>query len=237
MHRSYHRWHSHQLGREMELLVFGHGGTPYIVFPTSMGAFFEYEDAGMIDVLGEKLQRGVLQLFCVATVDSESFYGKHLHPRARIDRYLQYERYLMEDVVPFVQRANGQMVSGLTGCSFGAYHALTLALRHPETFTACVTMGGAFALDNFLDGYYDQDAYFLSPPHFLPNLADPWLLDCLRRNKWVLVTGEHDICRRETEFTAGLLAAKDIPHSLHVWGHGSYHDWPEWRKMAAAYLP
>jgi len=40
-----------------------------------------------------------------------------------------------------------------------------------------------------------------------------------------------------TEEAAGLLAAKGIPHSLHVWGHGSHHDWPEWTKMAAAYVP
>jgi len=237
MRREYHRWHSHQLGREMELLLFGHGGIPYIVFPTSLGAFFEFEDAGMIDALADKLNRGFLQLFCVSTVDSESFYGKHLPPRARIDRYLQYERYLLEDVVPFIRHTNGAPAAGLTGCSFGAYHAFTLALRQPDVFTACVTMGGAFSLESFLGGYFDQDAYLLSPPHFLPNLADPWLLDRLRRNKWVLVTGEHDICRGDTEHAAWLLGVKGIPHSLHVWGHGSHHDWPEWRKMAAAYLP
>jgi len=32
----------------MELLVFGHAGVPMIVFPTSMGRFFEYSDRGMI---------------------------------------------------------------------------------------------------------------------------------------------------------------------------------------------
>ena len=41
-----------------------------------MGAFFEYEDGGMIDALADKLERGALQLFCVATVDAESFYGR-----------------------------------------------------------------------------------------------------------------------------------------------------------------
>jgi len=28
-----------------------------------------------------------------------------------------------------------------------------------------------------------------------------------------------------------------VPHSLHVWQNGSVHDWPEWIKMARAYLP
>ena len=46
MNREYHKWYSPYLGREMELLVFGHGGTPLVVFPTSMGRFFDYEERG-----------------------------------------------------------------------------------------------------------------------------------------------------------------------------------------------
>ncbi len=40
-----------ELHRDMEMLVFGHAGMPLVVFPTSMGRFFEYEDRGMIGVL------------------------------------------------------------------------------------------------------------------------------------------------------------------------------------------
>ena len=221
----------------MELLQFGHAGDAYIVFPTSMGTFFEYEDRGMIAALADKIEGGNLQLFCVSTIDDETFYAKHLHPRERIDRYLAWERYLLEELVPFAASSSGRPTIGVTGCSFGAYHAFTMALRHPDVFTSCVTMGGAFDIERFLDGYYDQDAYLLCPPHFLPGLADSWFLDRHRRNKWVLVTGEHDICRADTEQAAALLGAKGIPHSLHVWGNGSDHDWPEWRRMASAYIP
>jgi len=237
MHRGYHRWYSRQLDRDMELLVFGHSGTPFVVFPTSMGSFFEYEDRGMVEAVSDKIDGGALRLICVSTVDSESFYGRDRHPRARLDRYLAYERYLLEDVVPLVRQVSGHETMGATGCSFGAYHAFVMALRHPDVFTSCLTMGGAFDIGRFLDGYYDQDAYLLTPPHFLPGLTDPWFLQRYRANKWVLVTGEHDMCRADTEQAAGLLATKRVPHSLHVWGHGSHHDWPEWRKMARAYLP
>ena len=238
MQRDYHSWHSPVLGRQMELLVFGHGGAPFFVFPTSMGAFFEYEDRGMVGALASKIDAGALRLFCVKTLDSESFYAQR-HPRERIDRYLQWERSLLDEVVPFARRLSGlpHETFGVTGCSFGAYHALTMALRHPDVFTTCVTMGGAFDLTKFLDGYYDQDAYLLCPPHFLPGLTDPWFLDRCRHNKWVFVTGEADICRDATEQIAAVFGAKQIPHSLHVWGHGSHHDWPEWLKMARAYIP
>ncbi|MEZ5316155.1 MAG: alpha/beta hydrolase-fold protein [Vicinamibacterales bacterium] len=237
MHRAYHRWHAHQLGRDMELLVFGHAGVPYIVFPSSMGTFYEFEDCGMVKAVADKLEAGILQLVCASTVDTESFYDRHRHPRARVDRYLAWERYLLEDLVPFTRGLAGAETIGVTGCSFGAFHAFLMALRHPDVFTRCLTMGGAFDLARFLDGYSDGDTYLLSPPQFLPHLTDPWFLDRLRRNKWVLATGEHDICRGDTEYGGHLLASRGIPHSLHVWGDASLHDWPEWRKMAAAYLP
>jgi esterase/lipase superfamily enzyme len=237
MRRDYHRWPSPRLGRDIELIHFGHAGDPLIVFPTSQGTFHEYEDQGMVAALADKLEGGALQLTCVSTNDSETFYGRHLHPRARLDRYLAYERALLDEIVPFVRHATGRETMGVTGCSFGAYHAFVMALRHPDVFTSCIAMGGAFNIERFLDGYYDTDAYLLCPPHFLPGLADSWFLDRQRRNKWVLVTGEHDICRADMEQAAALLGSKGIPHSLHVWGNGSLHDWPEWRKMARAYLP
>jgi esterase/lipase superfamily enzyme len=114
---------------------------------------------------------------------------------------------------------------------------MVLALRQPYTFTWCVTMSGAFDITQFLDGYFDEDCYFLNPPGFLPDLSDGYYLDQFRRNKWVLATGEWDICRAATESFSGLLHHKGVPHSLHVWGDGSKHDWPHWRPMAAAYLP
>lgn len=238
MTRTYHRWHSRSLNRDMELLVFGHAGPPAIVFPSSMGAFFEYEDRGMVAAVADKLEHGGLQLYCVSSVDSESWYNRHVHPRHRVERHLAYEHYLLNDVVPLVGHLNpGHGGIGVTGCSFGAYHAMTLALRHPETFTSCIAMGGRYDIASFLDGYYDDDCYLLNPTHFLPRLADPAYLDPIRRNKFVLATGEHDICRGANESFSGLLHAKGIPHSLHVWGSGSKHDWPDWRPMAAAYLP
>ena len=237
MHRSHHRWYSRSLNRDMDLLVFGHAGPPMIVFPSSMGAYFEYEDQGMVGALGPKLAHGQLQLFCVSSVDSESWYNRHVHPRQRVRRHLQYEDYILGDVVPLIHHLNHHPTIGVTGCSFGAYHALVLAMRQPYVFTWCVTMGGAFDITRFLDGYYDNDAYLLCPTHFLPGLSDSWFLDRYRHNKWVLVTGERDICKADTEHAAGLLGAKGIPHSLHVWGFGSEHDWPEWKKMAAVYIP
>lgn len=237
MTRDYHRWYSRTLDRDMELLVFGHAGPPVVVFPSSMGAFFEYEDRGMVEALQPKLDNGWLQLYCVSSVDGESWYQRRIHPRHRVERHLQYEAYVLGDVVPLVRHLNPVPGIGVTGCSFGAYHAMTMALRHPGVFTSCITMGGAFDISQFLDGWCDKDAYLLNPPWFLPGLQDGAYLARYRRNKFVLATGEWDICRAANEDFSRLLGAKGIPHSLHVWGFGSRHDWPFWQPMASAYLP
>ena len=236
MHREYHHWVSRSLQRDMEIIIFGHAGPPVVVFPTSMGAFFEYEDRGMVGALASNLEHGHLRLFCVSSVDGESWYNRRIHPRHRVLRHLHYEDYLLNDLVPLVRHLTGWDSMGVTGCSFGAYHAMALALRHPYVFTSCTTMGGAFSISSFLDGYFDEDCYFLNPPAFLPGMSDPYYLDQYRRNKWVLVTGDADICRGDTEQFSRLLHAKGIAHSLHVWNH-SKHDWPDWRPMAQAYLP
>lgn len=237
MTRSHHRWYSRSLDRPMDLLIFGHGGPPFLVFPSSMGAFFEFEDRGMVAALAHKLENGWLQLFCLSSVDDESWYAKRVHPRQRIERHLQYESYVLGDVVPLVRHVNRSPGIGVTGCSFGAYHAMVMALRHPYTFTSCITMSGAYDIGQFLDGYGDPDAYLLNPPAFLPTLSEPYYLDQFRRNKFVLATGEWDICRKANEDFSALLGGKGIPHSLHVWGFGSKHDWPYWQPMASAYLP
>jgi esterase/lipase superfamily enzyme len=237
MTRELHRWYSRSLGREMDLLVFGHGGPPVVVFPSSTGAFFEYEEQGMVGALQEKLDRGGLQLYCVSSIDAESWHCGAAHPRQRVERHLRYEAYVLGDVVPLVRQLNRDGRIGTTGCSFGAYHAMVMALRHPHVFTSCVTMGGAFDVSGFLDGSPGQEGYLLNPAAFLPGLRDPYYLDQYRRNKFVLATGEWDVCRRSNEDFSRLLATKGVPHSLHVWGFGSSHDWPAWVPMASAYLP
>jgi esterase/lipase superfamily enzyme len=141
MNREYHKWFSHDLQREMELLVFGHAGAPLLVFPTSQGRFFEYEDRGMIGTVSHKIHNGSLQFYCVDSVDSESWYNRGAHPYWRVQRHMQYERYLLNDVLPLIRQKNSSSSFGTTGCSFGGYHAMTLTLRHPDIVTHCVTMG------------------------------------------------------------------------------------------------
>ena len=229
MNREYLKGYSRELGREMELLVFGHAGPPLLVFPTSMGKFFEYEDRGMIGALGAKIDGG-------DSVDTESWYNKGVHPRVRLMRHLQYERYILHELLPYLRSRNQSQQLAVTGCSFGGYHAVNFALKHPDVVSRCVSMSGAFDIHQFLDGYYDNDCYFNCPTDFLPNMSDDWFLNRYRKMKIVLAAGEWDICLGHNQDLSRMLHAKAIPHWLDVWGDHADHEWPWWLKMAEKYF-
>ena len=236
MKREYHRWFSPSLGREMELLVFGHSGMPSIVFPTSCGRFYEFEDQGMVEAVAKKVEHGEHQFFCVDSVDGESWYNRKVPPRWRIARQVQYERYVMAEVLPLVRKLNASPQMGTIGCSFGGYHAANLAFRHPHVFKAMLSMSGVFHPVGFLKGFYDEDCYFHLPMDYLQNLNDSRYMEQYCRNTYVLATGVHDQCWDENERMAGLLRSKRIPCRLDVWGDDARHDWPWWRRMMQSYL-
>ena len=106
MNRDHARWHSPALDRDMELLVFGHAGARVLAFPTSMGRFYQWEDFGMVEALGQHLEQGWLQLYCVDSIDEETWYAKTTPPAERVRRHEQYERYLLEEVLPFSHDRN-----------------------------------------------------------------------------------------------------------------------------------
>src|SRR5882757_1695407 len=106
MKREYYKWFSKNLSRDMELLVFGHAGDPILFFPTRTARFYDYEDWQVIDALRKKIETGAIQVYCLDSADNESFYARHIHPAERIFHYFQYEKYILDEVIPFIQQKN-----------------------------------------------------------------------------------------------------------------------------------
>lgn len=219
----------------MELLIFGHAGARVLVFPTSLGKYYEWEDRGMMGVLGEHLERGWLQLFCVDSVDAESWYAKWAHPGGRAWRHVQYENYLANEVVPLMGQKNNNPFTITTGASFGAYHAANFAFRHPEFINRVIGLSGIYDIRKWADGYHDDHVYYHNPVEYLPNEHDGWRLDCLRRMDIILVTGKDDPNRASSENLSGILWNKGIGNALRLWD-GWAHDWPWWREMIRLYI-
>jgi len=239
--REYFKWHSPILDREMELLVFGHAGPRMLVFPSRKQRFFEYEEHGMVHALRHALIAGGLQLVCVDGIDEESLYCFEKTPEQRIARHLEYERYIIEEVLPFSTKLNPHTPIATHGCSFGAYHAMTLALRHPAHFRRVLAFSGRFDLTlnsgdfhTLFHGFYDDRLRAIMPSHFLPDLTDRKLLRQIRHLRFTLVIGEDDPFYEDNVGLAKTFAAKAILHDLHVWV-GNAHRFRYWRQMARIY--
>jgi esterase/lipase superfamily enzyme len=190
----------------------------------------------MVAAVQHKLEAGHLQLFCLDSVDAESWYNRTIVPRARVARHLRFEQYILQEVVPFVRYRSSVPSLAAIGCSFGGYHAVNIALRHPNIFTAILSMGGSLDPSSFLSGYYDQECYFNLPTHYMPNMHDARYFDLYRRHHCILATGVSDICRQVNEEMAHILHVKEVPCRLDVWGDNASHDWYTWQRMMQAYL-
>jgi esterase/lipase superfamily enzyme len=240
--RQYHKWFSAGLGRDMEILVFGHAGAKVLVFPTREGRFYDYENWGLVDALRHSIDSGYIRLFCVDGVDSESLYCRAVPPTALVNRHRQYERYILDEVIPFMIAENGSPSLIAHGCSIGAYHAMNLALRHPSLFCKVVALSGRYDLTrpvgSFADlfsGHYDQEIYFIMPGHYLPGLNDPRFLEPIRRLDITLAVGEQDPFHDSNRVLSQALAEKEVPHRLAIWP-GEAHRACYWREMVPHYL-
>jgi len=242
MNREYHKWWSPRLNRDMELLVFGHAGAKVLVFPTRDGRFHEYENMRMTEMLRPKIEAGHLQLFCLDGISGESFYCHWAHPSGRMQRHLEFEAYILDEVFPFMHEKNPHPCVISHGCSLGAYHAANIAFRHPRRFAKLVAFSGRYdltlAVEHFgdlLDSHYDETVYFNMPTHYLGNLECPETLADLRRLDIILVIGEEDPFRENNECLCRILHEKGIPHRMHYWGeraHSGYY----WRQMAPHFV-
>jgi esterase/lipase superfamily enzyme len=228
---THHKWYSPTLGREIDLLVFGEWGYPIVLFPTSMGSFYENKDQGLIKAAEWFINSGKVKIYCVGSLDKESWYAKHLHPSARAYNYGVYDRFLNDELVPSIQRECNVDKIGVAGCSFGGYHALNFAFRHPDKVAYMFSMSGAFDIRSFMGDYYDDNVYFNNPPDYMQN-EEGWRYNHM---KIVLGTSEWDICLNDNQRMAQILSSKGIPHWLDVRGWES-HDWPLWRRMFPEYI-
>lgn len=235
MNREYHRWHSPSLGRDMELLIFGHGGARVLVFPTSRGRFFEWEDRGMIAALAAQIEQGQLQLCCVDSVDAESWYNWGVHPAQRGWRQTQYNDYLRYEVLPLLWQKNPTPFTITTGASFGAYHAMNFGLRYPDVVNRILGMSGIYDISTWASGWHADHVYLNNPVAYIPNEHDSQRLELLYRLNIIMVAGTEDRLIHSARQLSGLLWAKGIGNALREW-QGWNHDWPYWIEMLRQYI-
>ncbi len=233
------KWHSHRLGREVNMVRWGHFGTPVLLFPTAGGDCEEVERFLMMKVLAPYLDAGKIKVYSCDSVAGRAMIEQEGTPQHRQWLLNQFHQYVRHEVVPAIRldckNENVEVVSA--GASIGAFHAAAMLCRFPDVFSKCIAMSGTFDLRRFFKTeHFISEFWVSSPVHFVPTLAGPHL-DKLRQRFMLLASGEgkaEDIS--ESWALARVLGAQGIPNRLDSWGKETPHDWMTWRDMLPKYL-
>ena len=234
MHREYHKWYSDNLHRDMELTVFGHAGARVIVFPTQDGRYFDWEDRKMMDTLSRHINNGWIQVYCVDSVDLESWDNGHVGPRDRAIRHLQYHEYIINEVLPLSLSKNDNPFAMSVGASMGAYHAASIAVRFPEHFGRMIAMSGVYDIRKWTHGY-DDDCVYQGNPFELIRGQQDGKLAALNNLDMIIAIGKDDPAIEENRAFSQSLWDKGVWHAFREWD-GFAHDWPYWHEMLLLYI-
>jgi esterase/lipase superfamily enzyme len=233
-------WKSPRLGFEMPIVRYGRAGHALLLFPTAQADFLENERFWLVKSIEPLIKAGRVQVFSIDSINKHAWMNRKVPVPEKARRQKLYSGYVEEEVVPHIRRclANPSARIGVTGASFGAFHAANAFFRRPDLFDTLIGMSGFYDLrGDYLNGFMNDDAYFNNPMSFLENLGDRGVLDTYRRSQIHIITGqgafEAPDCSRRL---SALLWSKGIPNNLDVWGHDVNHDWPWWRKMLPHYL-
>jgi len=233
MERHTTSWYSPALGKDMPIVTYGNYGFALLMVPTAAADYLEYERFKLIDELAPFIDSGKCKVFSVNSINTESWLNKQMEGSHKAIRQNQFNEYIYNEVVPFIKNATSwDTPIFITGASFGALHSMNLFLKRPDLINGAIAMSGVYDLTEYTDGYYDEQVYYNSPIHYIPNLTDHYVLEQIRRGKLIIATGQGSYEDPEANRRfSGVLYSKSIPHELDVWGNDIHHDWPTWRKM------
>lgn len=213
------------------MLVFGYGGRPLILFPTSMGRYYEAKDHGLIESVSWFIENGDLTIYCPCSIDELSWYNKAIPPVERAHNQEVYERFIEKEVLSRALAETGWQTAAMAGCSFGGYHAAHFAFKHPQQVNSLISMSGVFDISDYTDGFYDDAIYYNNPVDFLPgdNTTALWNL------RIILGTTQIDICLDQNKRLSEILHKKNLQHWLDIRGDQP-HDWAVWLEMFPHYI-
>jgi esterase/lipase superfamily enzyme len=224
--------------------AYGDWGRPVLAFPAERGDAGEFERRGMVAAVGDLLAADRAKLYCVGSLDAQSWSDRSISLEERGRRHQFYESWIVDEVVPLIRDDCGGASELIAcGCSLGAFHAANFALKRADLFPLAICLSGSYdpaAWDGW--GERGDAAYFNNPMDYVAHLEGDHL-DWLRgrlslllvcgQGQWEDTTGALEATRR----FAALLQSKGIGCELDLRGYDVAHDWPSWRAQLAHHLP
>ncbi|HAI83217.1 MAG TPA: esterase [Chitinophagaceae bacterium] len=234
MHKHVTSWYSPSLQKEMPIATYGHYGFALLMIPTAAADFEEYERFHLMNALAPYINAGKMKVFSIDSINKESWLNNEMLPQHKAIRHNQFNQYVFEEVLPYIRNnTSGDTFVYTCGASFGALHAMNLFLKRPDIINGAISMSGVYDLSEYTKGFWDEQVYFNSPYHYVPNLSNEWYLNKIKASHHIHLytgSGAYEDPEANKRFSQ-VLWDKGIWHDLDIWGADVTHDWPTWRKM------
>jgi esterase/lipase superfamily enzyme len=234
MHKEITSWYSPALNKEMPIATYGHYGFALLMVPTAAADYQEYERFKLIDALSPFINAGKLKVYSIDSMNKESWMNNSMEPAHKAIRHNQFNNYVHNEVIPFIRNNSSNETFIYTcGASFGALHAMNLFLKKPDIINGVISMSGVYDLTEYTKGYWDEQVYYNSPMHYIPNLNDAWFLDKIKASHHIHIytgSGDYEDPESNRRFSQ-VLWDKGVWHDLDIWGKDIKHDWSTWRQM------
>ena len=239
MHRSITSWFSPSLRKDMPIVTYGIYGFSLLLVPTAGADFLEYERFQLINELAPFINGGKCKVFSVDSINKESWMNNDMLGEHKAIRHNEYNQYIYNEVIPFIKNSTSWNTPiYICGASLGALHSMNLFLKRPDLLNGVIAMSGVYDLTEYTKGFFDEQVYYNSPMHYIPNLTDHYILEQIRSSGRIHVLsgeGAYEAPEAGRAF-AGVLYNKGINYELSIWGHEWKHDWPTWRAMLPQWL-
>ena len=236
----YFKEYSKVLEKDMEYKVYGEKGKPAIFFPSQDGRFYQHEDFGMIEVCRPFIEEEKLMVFCVDSIDQETWSAFDQPPRERILKHEAYVKYIMKEILPKTNQDGQKLL--FAGVSLGAGHAANFFFRFPPVADCLIALSGMYSTRPFFGDYMDEDIYYNSILDYLGNMTEDKhseLLSHFRESKIAICCGQgayEELMLQDIYRMKKVLVEKNIPALIDVWGTDVNHDWDWWQKQLAYFL-
>lgn len=234
MEKSYKRIKSENLDKDMNIAIYGHYGFGLLLFPAYTDSFLENENNGMLNSMKACIEKGKCRVFSIDGIFLESWLSNGKTPQEKSQRHLEYNNFITDEAIPFIFNECGGPVPIITaGASTGGFIAANTYFRRPDIFYGTIALSGTFNIDHYAKGYFDDNCYFNSPVHYLPNLTeDYWLTFLESRHHVYLLSGSGEGENPEnTVHLHNILKNKNIRHFIDIWGKEWGHNWDTWKQM------
>lgn len=227
-------WFSPSVQKEMPIAVYGYYGFALLMIPTAAADFEEYERFQLLNVLAPAINAGKLKVYSIDSLNKESWMNNNMEPAHKAIRHNQFNYYVHNEVIPFIRNSSSQETMIYTcGASFGALHAMNLFLKRPDIINGVISMSGVYDLTEYTKGFWDEQVYYNSPIHYIPNLVDQFFLEKIKASHHIHIytgSGEYEDPNANRRFSQ-VLWDKGIWHNVEIWGEDVKHDWATWRSM------